>query len=82
MAKHQTFTVAANVKVYLCDPHSPWQRSTNENTARLLRQYLPNRTDLSDLDIKVALRRNQRPRKTLGFEAPASRLRAIVAPTG
>jgi IS30 family transposase len=47
MAKHQTFTVAANVKVYLCDPHSPWQRGTNENTTRLLRQYLPNRTDLS-----------------------------------
>ena len=85
MAKHQSFTVATNVKVYFCDPHSPWQRGTNENTNRLLRQYLPKRTDLSryaqsDLD-KVALRLNQRPRKTLGFETPASRLRATVAMT-
>jgi transposase, IS30 family len=85
MAKHQSFTVATNVKVYFCDPHSPWQRGTNENTNRLLRQYFPKRTDLSgyaqsELD-KVALRLNQRPRKTLGFQTPASRLRASVAPT-
>jgi IS30 family transposase len=85
MATYKTFTVATNVKVYFCDPHSPWQRGTNENTNRLLRQYLPKRTDLSsyaqsDLD-KVALRLNQRPRKTLGFETPASRLRASVAST-
>jgi IS30 family transposase len=85
MAKHKTFTVATNVKVYFCDPHSPWQRGTNENTNRLLRQYLPKRTDLSgytqsQLD-KIALRLKQRPRKTLGFETPASKLRASVAPT-
>jgi IS30 family transposase len=85
MAKHKTFTVATDVKVYFCDPQSPWQRGTNENTNGLLRQYFPRRTDLSryaqsDLD-KVALRLNQRPRKPLGFQTPASRLRASVAPT-
>src|ERR1700682_2020259 len=85
MAKHKTFTVATNVKVYFCDPHSSWQRGTNENTNGLLRQYFPKRTDLSgyaqsDLD-KVALHLNQRPRKTLGFETPASKLRASVPPT-
>ena len=85
MAKHKNFTVATDVKVYFCDPQSPWQRGTNENTNGLLRQYFPRRTDLSryaqsDLD-KVALRLNQRPRKPLGFQTPASRLRASVAPT-
>ena len=84
MAKHKSFTVATNVKVYFCDPQSPWQRGTNENTNGLLRQYLPKKTDLSgysqsDLD-KVVLRLNQRPRKTLGFETPASKLQASVAP--
>ena len=85
MAKHKTFTVAINMKVYFYDPQSPWQRGSNENTNGLLRQYFPKRTDLSgysqsDLD-KVALRLNQRPRKTLGFETPASKLRASVAST-
>jgi IS30 family transposase len=85
MAKHKSFTVATNVNVYFCDPQSPWQRGTNENTNGLLRQYFPRKTDLSgysqaDLD-KVALRLNQRPRKTLGFETPASKLQASVAST-
>ena len=85
MAKHKSFTVATKVKVYFCDPQSPWQRGSNENTNGLLRQYFPKRTDLSvfsqsELD-KVAQRLNQRPRKTLGFETPASRLRASVATT-
>jgi IS30 family transposase len=86
MAKHKSFMVDTNVKVYFCDPQSPWQRGTNENTNGLLRQYFPKKTDLSgysqsDLD-KVALRLNQRPRKTLGFETPASKLQASVASTG
>ena len=85
MAKHKTFTVATNVKVYFCDPHSPWQRGTNENTNLLLRQYFPRGTDLSAYSQaqleQVALRLNQRPRKTLGFETPASRLQASVAST-
>ena len=83
MAKHKSFTVDTHVKVYFCDPQSPWQRGTNENTNGLLRQYFPKKTDLSgysqaDLD-KVELRLNQRPRKTLGFETPASKLQASVA---
>lgn len=70
MAQHQSFTLATDVKVYFCDPQSPWQRGSNENTNGLLRQYLPKKADLSsysqsDLD-RIALRLNQRPRKTLG----------------
>jgi IS30 family transposase len=85
MAKHKSFTVDTEVKVYFCDPQSPWQRGSNENTNGLLRQYFPKRTDLSgysqeELDA-VALRLNQRPRKTLGFETPADRLQASVALT-
>jgi IS30 family transposase len=85
MAKHKDFTVATDVKVYFCDPQSPWQRGTNENTNLLLRQYFPRGTDLSgysqaQLD-QVALRLNERPRKTLGFETPASKLQASVAST-
>ena len=86
MAKHKTFTVDTKVNVYFCDPQSPWQRGTNENTNGLLRQYFPRKTDLSgysqaDLN-KVAMRLNQRPRKTLDFETPASKLQASVASTG
>ena len=85
MAKHREFTVATDVQVYFCDPQSPWQRGTNENTNLLLRQYFPRGTDLSaisqaQLD-QVSLRLNQRPRKTLGFETPASKLQASVAST-
>jgi IS30 family transposase len=85
MAKHRTFTVATKVNVYFCDPQSPWQRGTNENTNGLLRQYFPRKTDLShysqaNLD-KVARQLNQRPRKTLSFETPASKLHASVAST-
>ena len=85
MAKHKDFTVATDVKVYFCDLQSPWQRGTNENTNLLLRQYFPRGTDLSvhsqaQLD-QVALRLNQRPRKTLGFETPASKLQQSVAST-
>jgi len=86
MAKHKDFTVATDVQVYFCDPQSPWQRGTNENTNLLLRQYFPRGTDLSgysqaQLD-QVSLRLNQRPRKTLGFQTPASKLQASVASTG
>jgi IS30 family transposase len=85
MAKHQDFTVATDVQVYFCDPQSPWQRGTNENTNLLLRQYFPRGTDLSPISQEqldqVELLLNQRPRKTLGFETPASRLQASVAST-
>ena len=83
MAQHKSFTVATDVKMYFCDPQSPWQRGTNENTNGLLRQYFPKRADLSGFSQselnQVAKRLNQRPRKTLGFETPASRLQASVA---
>jgi IS30 family transposase len=75
MALHKDFSVATDVKVYFCDPRSPWQRGTNENTNRLLRQYLPKQSDLTEYSQaelnKIALRLNQRPRKTLGFRCPA-----------
>jgi IS30 family transposase len=82
LANHKKFTIATNVPVYFCDPQSPWQRGTNENTNRLLRQYFPKDTELSgysqaDLN-KIALRLNQRPRKTLGFQTPASKLNAVL----
>ena len=83
MALHKKFTIATDVQVYFCDPQSPWQRGTNENTNRLLRQYFPAGTELSrfsqtDLN-KIAMNLNQRPKKTLGFHTPADKLRLSVA---
>ena len=86
MADHKKFTIATDVAVYFCDPKSPWQRGTNENTNGLLRQYLPKGTDLSahsqeELD-DIALKLNTRPRKTLGYRTPADTLASTVALTG
>jgi IS30 family transposase len=85
MAQHKKFTMATDVQVFFCDPQSPWQRGSNENTNGLLRQYLPKNVDLSsfsqsELDA-IALRLNQRPRQTLGFQTPADKLQASVAST-
>ncbi len=85
MAQHKTFTMATDMQVYFCDPQSPWQRGSNENTNGLLRQYLPKNADLSrfsqsELD-EIALRLNTRPRQTLGFRTPADKLQASVAST-
>jgi IS30 family transposase len=86
LAAHRAFTVATDVQVYFCDPYSPWQRGSNENTNGLLRQYFPHGTDLAQhsqahLDV-VARQLNTRPRKTLGFHTPADKLAQIVAATG
>jgi len=86
LAAHRAFTVATNIQVYFCDPQSPWQRGSNENTNGLVRQYLPPAANLraysqAQLDA-IALRLNTRPRLTLGYRTPAGKLAEIVATTG
>jgi IS30 family transposase len=85
MARHLEFTVETDIPIYFCDPASPWQRGSNENTNGLLRQYMPTGTDLSvhtpeDL-ARIAKSLNTRPRKTLGFLKPSEKLAELIAAT-
>lgn len=85
LADHKRFTINTDMKVYFCDPGSPWQRGTNENTKRLLRQYFPKKTSLSEHDQNylngIAKKLNERPRKTLNYFTPADILKQSVALT-
>jgi IS30 family transposase len=83
LTAHEKFSLATNIRVYFCDPQSPWQRGSNENTNRLLRDYLPKGSDLSQHSQvqlnKIARQLNERPRKTLQYETPAERFNACLA---
>jgi IS30 family transposase len=85
MAEHVAFTIDTGVQVYFCDPRSPWQRATSENTNGLLRQYFPKGADLSAFDLarleKVAAELNGRPRQTLGWLTPSEAFARAVALT-
>jgi IS30 family transposase len=86
MAEHKRFTLATDIDVYFCDPQSPWQRGSNENTNGLLRQYFPKGIDISSYSQAqlnaVARKLNERPRKTLNYRTPAEQFSQLVASTG